>query len=271
MRFRGTTIVLLTLLLPTLTACEYFETHPYDTNIKGEQGLTIKNVAKIESMNIDSNEFRFAVISDTQGYYDELEEAVGVLNRIEDLDFVVHCGDLTDFGLRKEFEYQRNILLRLNVPWVTIIGNHDCLGTGRIVYEEIFGSVNYAFTAGTTRFICLNTNAMEFDYSTPVPDFDFLFTELDNLSDSITQVVYVMHVGPNAIEFNTNVTTIFEYILLDMTPTLPFCLYGHGHTLRVDDLFGDGILYYQCPNIEKRTILLFTMHNEGYDYETITY
>lgn len=264
-------ILVTIMFLFSVVGCDYFETHPYDTNIKGEKGLTQKNVELIEAMLSDAEEFRFAVISDTQGLYDETEQAVKAINRIEDLDFVIHCGDLTDFGLKKEFQLQRNILQNLDMPWVTVIGNHDCLGTGQSVYEVIYGKVNYAFTAGNTRFICLNTNAMEFDYSTPIPDFDFLFSELDNLSQNIERVVYVMHVGPQAIEFNSNVTTIFEYIILDKSPSLPFCLYGHGHNLSVDDLFGDGILYYQAPNIEKRTILLFTIRHDGYDYETITF
>lgn len=32
-------------------------------------------------------------------------------------------------------------------------------------YRAVFGPLNYAFTAGDVRFLCLNTNALEFDYS----------------------------------------------------------------------------------------------------------
>lgn len=52
-----------------------------------------------------------------------------------------------------------------------------------------------------------------------------------------------------------------------------FAFYGHEHQLTVDDLFGDGILYYQCPNIGKRTYLVFTI-KEGtheYDYEAVEF
>ena len=45
----------------------------------------------------------------------------------------------------------------------------------------IYGDPNFAFTAGNVRFICLNTNAMEYDYSEPVPDFNFIENELNNL------------------------------------------------------------------------------------------
>ena len=79
-----------------------------------------------------------------------------------------------------EFEKQRDILNRLNVPYVCLLGNHDCLATGKEVFNTIFGDENFSFTAGNVRFVCLNTNALEFDYSEAVPDFSFLERELQN-------------------------------------------------------------------------------------------
>ena len=38
---------------------------------------------------------------------------------------------MSDFGLTKEFLWQRDIMNGLHVPYVALIGNHDCLGTGR--------------------------------------------------------------------------------------------------------------------------------------------
>lgn len=67
---------------------------------------------------------------------------------------------------------------KLNVPYVTLIGNHDVLGNGKAVFEEIFGTDNFSFIAGKTKFVCLNTNALEYDYSHPVPDFNFLNSEM---------------------------------------------------------------------------------------------
>jgi len=51
-----------------------------------------------------------------------------------------------------------------------------------------------------------------------------------------------------------------------------FCLYGHEHKFAVDDLFNDGVLYFQCPCIDKRIYLLFTIKEDGtYDYETVEF
>lgn len=166
----------------------------------------------------------------------------------------------------------RDIMKGFQMPFVCVLGNHDCLGTGEDVYKAIYGNPNFAFTAGNVRFICLNTNAMEYDYSQPVPDFGFMEDELTNLPEGIEKTVFLMHVKPYEFIFNNNVAKVFqEYV--KQFPNVQFCLYGHEHQLTVDDLFEDGILYYQCPNIGKRTYLVFTI-KEGtheYDYEAVEF
>lgn len=159
------------LLISGLSVACQVEYHPYDTRINGECDINAKNIARIEATTAGKQELRFAVISDTQQWYDETKKAVEALNRRNDIDFVIHTGDLADFGIRAEFERQRDILNGLRIPYVAIIGNHDCLATGEAIFRKIFGPFNYAFTAGEIRFICLNTNALEFDHSESVPDF----------------------------------------------------------------------------------------------------
>ena len=69
-------------------------------------------------------------MGDSQRWYDETEDFVKEINKRNDIDFVIHGGDMSDFGLTKEFLWQRDIMNGLNVPYVALIGNHDCLGTG---------------------------------------------------------------------------------------------------------------------------------------------
>ena len=103
------------------------EYHPYDLDIDGETDVNRRNIERIETATYRKEEIRFAVISDTQRWYDETEDAVEALNRRDDLDFVLHTGDMSDFGLKLEFEKQRDILSGLKVPFVCLLGNHDCL------------------------------------------------------------------------------------------------------------------------------------------------
>jgi predicted phosphodiesterase len=258
--------------LSLLTACDMFEAHPYDGHIDGETGINAKNIRRIEKNLAGRKEFRFAMISDTQRWYDATEDAVKAINARGDIDFVVHGGDQSDFGATHEFEMQRDILNKLDMPYVIVLGNHDCLGTGEDTYKAIYGDINFAFTAGNVRFICLNTNALEYDYSEPVPDFTFLDTEAATVPEGVEKTIALMHVQPGNLIFNNNVSKLFEYCLWQF-PNPQFCLYGHDHRLAVDDLFDDGLLYYQCPNIDKRIYLVFTIHEgeNDYDYEVVEF
>ena len=185
------------------------------------------------------------MISDTQRWYDETEKAVEALNARDDIDFVLHGGDLSDFGLKKEFMWQRDILNRLRVPYVCLLGNHDCQGTGEAVFEKIFGPSDFAFTAADVRFVCLNTNAMEYDY-------------------------FAMHVRPYDFQFNNNVAKVFEHYVVRFPQPL-CCIFGHEHRWIEEDIFGDGMMYYGCPNIEKRTYILYTLTPDGYSYEKVDF
>ena len=80
------------------------EYHPYDLDIDGETDVNRRNIERIETATYGKEEIRFAVISDTQRWYDETEDAVEALNQRDDLDFVLHTGDMSDFGLKLEFE-----------------------------------------------------------------------------------------------------------------------------------------------------------------------
>lgn len=118
-----------------LGGCDLIDYHPYDVRIDGETGINDKNIARIETLCQGKDTLRFAFMGDSQRWYDETQDFVTDVNRRDDIDFVIHGGDLSDFGVTDEFLWQRDILNGLKIPYVALIGNHDCLGTG----EETFG------------------------------------------------------------------------------------------------------------------------------------
>lgn len=246
------------------------EYHPYDTRIRGTRGINARNIARIEEACAGRRTLRFAVLSDTQRWYDEARDAVVALNVRDDLDFVIHTGDLADFGMRSEFERQRDILERLRVPYVVLIGNHDCLATGERIFREIFGPADFAFTAGNVRVVCLNTNSLEFDRSQAVPDFEFIGRQLAEYPAEAERTVVAMHAQPYSDQFDNGVAPYFQSRLREF-PGLEFCVHGHGHRFLVEDIFGDGVSYYMCDNIEKRSYLLFTLNEEGHECERVEF
>ena len=125
-----------------LAGCDtVFDVHPYDVHVDGDKNVNAANIAKIESAIKYKDTIRFAMISDTHQWLDDLKKEVNDINRRKDsIDFVLHCGDVTDFGATQEFQWTRDRLQKLKMPFVVLLGNHDCLGTGNQTYEVVFAA-----------------------------------------------------------------------------------------------------------------------------------
>lgn len=278
-----------------LASCRNFEYHPYAADIYGRTAIHASSIADIERLAAGRDTIRFAFLTDTQGAYDELRDAVAWLNTRPEVLFVVHGGDQSDFGLTKEFLWTRDILDDLHRPYLCLLGNHDCLGTGEHTFETLYGEANFSLNAAFLHLVALNTVALEYDYSKPVPDFRFI--EADNasaaaLADSLTATVVVMHAPPHDEQFNDNVANVFEHYVTQYPglraadPSYPadyadtlraatrehgFCVNGHTHRNDIRQVFADGILYYGLANVADRQLLLFTITRQGYECETISF
>lgn len=255
-----------------LVSCDVFDYHPYDLQIGKEyRDTNARNIERIGRLNDGRDSIRFVFMGDTQRFYDETEDFVEAVNARNDIDFVIHGGDVSDFGMKKEFLWLEDRMHSLKVPYVTLCGNHDILGSGEEIYRVVYGELNFAFIFGRTKFICINTNALEFDYATPVPDFEFIVNETaDSTSTAYDNTVFVMHVAPGDVEFNNNVLIPFkEYT--KRARNLLFCLHAHEHTLQVRDIFNDGVMYYGCETIKKRSYMVFTVKQNTYSYEVVRF
>lgn len=252
------------------SGCDLIEYHPYAVSFDGEKQINQKNIEKIQTNCMNKDTIRFVLMGDTQRWYDETEDFVTHLNTRNDVDFVIHGGDISDFGLTKEFVWIRDIMSKLRVPYVALIGNHDIIGNGKDVFLKMYGDENFSFIAGNTKFVCLNTNALEYDYSHPVPDFNYIEQEQNDTVSMYTRTVCVMHTKPGDEQFNNNVSKLFHKSIKEFR-NLQFCLHAHNHRLQVDDLFGDGIIYYGCSCMADQNYLLFTLTPKGYTYEVVDY
>jgi Icc-related predicted phosphoesterase len=70
---------------------------------------------------------RIAALADlhfTPQSYDRIREPMGHLR--DEADVLVLAGDLTNYGKPQEMESLLNALMRVRIPIVAIIGNHDC-------------------------------------------------------------------------------------------------------------------------------------------------
>ena len=241
---------LLYVLLLLLVSCdETFLTHPYDVNIKGETGINSRQMAEIERRFADRDTLRVAFISDTHLWHSDANDGVADINRREGIDFVIHCGDLTDTGTTKEYEWSRDILDGLHHP---------------------YGPMDFSFIAARVKFVCLNTNATEYDYMAAVPNFDYMEEEFTKDSARFDRTIIVMHAPPYSDQFNNNVCKAFRRYL-DFFPGLMCCVYGHNHSDKVNEIYGDGLLFYGIDCAEHRNYRIMTITPDGYEMEQIRY
>jgi Icc-related predicted phosphoesterase len=254
-----------------LAGCDMIEYHPYDVSLSRKYSdLNRKGIDRIVASKgvAKGDTIRFIFMGDTQRSYDQTVAFVKALNRRTDIDFVIHGGDITDFGMAKEYLWINDIMHKLHVPYVAIIGNHDILGHGKEVYRSIYGEYNFSFVFKQTKFLLLNTNALEFDYSTPIPDFGFMLKELARTDENYEQTIVGMHVEPFDLEFNNNTANYFESTIKRFKNPL-FCIHAHAHSLMKNDFFNDGLLYYGCDDIHKRSYMVFTVAKGSYSHEVV--
>ena len=95
--------LLLSFLCLFMSGCEMIDYHPYDVRINGETDVNAHNIAEIEQKCKDKTTIKFVTMGDSQRWYDETLDFVGEMNKRDDIDFVIHGGDMSDFGVTDEF------------------------------------------------------------------------------------------------------------------------------------------------------------------------
>ncbi len=97
----------------------------------------------------EKDEFRFAVMADSQGHSEVLSV---ILSKLEGCDFALLCGDLTPSGRASEFVAFQATINESAVPVYTTPGNHDVKTDGDREYQSRLGPVEYDFEYCGVRF-----------------------------------------------------------------------------------------------------------------------
>ena len=167
-------------------------TTPFDAD-PTERDLTRKNLEALAKRTPPAK-FKFITLGDTHDEYDDFSKTVDIINKRNDIEFVVLAGDMSDRGLRQELEWTQEILARLHVPYLTAIGNHDAISSGALTYRRMYGPLDYRFRYGGIEFVLFNSNSLEFP-DDPVPNFAWIDAQLDAATDA-KGVVLITHLPP---------------------------------------------------------------------------
>lgn len=260
------------LTLSLTSSCEeLFEYHPNQIILHDdERDLTARNLAKLESQQ-PGDTLHLLVMGDTQRFYDAASAFVDKANTFPHIDFVIHQGDISDFGMSQEFRWVHDIMKGLKWPYLTVVGNHDMLANGRKVYRQMYGDFNYAFEYGHTRFVFLDTNSQEYGFNGQVPDVDWLSQQLlREPGDMWEQAIIVSHIAPDDNDFDSSLEQPFHQILKD-SGRVRLSLHGHTHSWRTDFRYDDTVLYLTTTTVKHREFTYLRVWRDGYDYKRISY
>lgn len=251
-----------------LSGCDKFDYSPYEVRLPEEmRGLNSKHIGRIQAQNISNTDtLRFVVTSDTQGFYAQNEALVRHINQQPEIDFVLHNGDITDFGLLKEHELIHESFKKLKAPYVTVIGNHDALSNGKTLYKAMYGEFNFSFVVANRKFIFLNTNNWEFDGK--APDLEWLEKELQNTA--IYQNTFVMsHIPPNSEAFGIEKIAPYKALLRKYNVSLS--LHGHGHGFDYSRDKEDDVYEMQVASTDKREYVLMSVIGSNFEFKRISF
>jgi len=247
-----------------------FDYSPYVIDFDEENtNLNNKNIAKIISQKNTDSTITIAFTADTHRSFDEFDEfvkSVNSLNKTTQVDFVVHLGDIADFGLPKQYLWGNSYLLKLDVPYIVVLGNHDLVSNGGDAYHEMFGEYNFSFVYDSIKFISLNTNSLEFGMNGKVPDLNWLDSQLKP-ADNFRKAVVLFHVAPTHEEFDPNLINEFSKTTSKYNNVI-FMAHGHKHDFGVYIPFADSISYVNVYSVDHKKYNLVKIKNDKFTVET---
>ncbi|WP_187029096.1 metallophosphoesterase family protein [Pontibacter deserti] len=252
-----------------LQACEKFEYSPYEVRLNDdEKNINQRNIQRIKDLSITpTDQIKFILISDSQGFYADNEKVVNHINRHHgEAHFLLLGGDITDFGLLKEHRLIHQQLSKLKMPYVAVIGNHDGTNNGKVVYKRMYGAFDFSFTAGDSKFILLNTNYLEFDRK--VPDLEWLEEELKD-GQQYNHIFVLSHIYPILYEFGRDEGKGELYGKLVSKYNVSFSLHGHRHAYNLFYPFDGSIPYLISGATERLEYIVFTVNGDNITFERI--
>jgi len=235
-------IGLLAILLLAISCENMFDYSPYETKVSSDhKDLHIDNLNSIEKHDKASKEFSFAIISDSHYQYKYLGDAISNINKRDDIDFVIHAGDIADHGFLKEFEMFANTMNGLSKPYFTVIGNHDYRSNGENIYDDMFGQRNYSFVYRNCKFVFFDDVFWE---ANETPDLDWLEEELKD-HQQYQHVFVTAHIPPKTAQFTGEYSARYGKLMSQNNVSLS--IHGHNHIFQHSKRMNDDTDYLLVP------------------------
>ena len=217
-------------IISFLWGCDkLFEYTTYSANVSdGKLNTNQKNLTLLEQQESFGNPEKFSVafISDNHKYYNSLIDALESINENQDIELIIHGGDMTDGGMLKEYDLFYDAMEDYSdLPYFPVIGNHDCLANGRNIYNDMYGDENFSFSYKNCYFIFWND--VRWEVNNEEPDFDWLYRQLKSSDEKYNHVFVVAHIPPFGDQFTFLYREFYERVLDSFNVDLS--IHGHQH------------------------------------------
>lgn len=246
-------------MLSILVSCsDLIEYSPFETMVS-EKKYNNLNIQIVQNSNIPDT-LKFVYLSDTHNFYDELKEAVERINSIGGLHFLLVGGDITTYGLAKEYEWYMRIIKRSKVPVITGIGNHDHMSNGVEIFTKMFGKPNMSFEINGYKF-CLFANTV-WENRNKKLDFEWLQNEL---RDTLHYNIVFSHIPPWADQLQGGNDSLYlKTVTRDNTM---LGLHGHDHAFSY--IVNNNIPTVVSSTIEKKSFCIIKLYKNEIFVEQI--
>ena len=252
-----------------LLSCNAFEYSPdqiFDRNSPTDLNTTAVN--RLMAVKPTSDTLKFILSGDTQRAYKEIPGFLEKVNSIDNVDFILVAGDITEFGSFAEMEGYATRMKKASVPVITVIGNHDLTGRGRASYEHMFGKPNFSFVYKGIKFICHDTNSREYKYNGKVPDLAWINESLKPQA-GVKGYIGVGHVPAFSDDFDQQLAPAYEKQFVQ-APGFIAALYGHTHTY-LTSAPEDAFNYLVTGSVENKEFIVVTVINNQITHERVFY
>lgn len=178
--------------------------------------------------------FKFALITDTHvsspENNEDLRRTVNDINLLEDIEFVIHAGDVTEFGSDEELVSAKSILDQLNKPLYIVPGNHDSnwSESGTNSFLRVFGGETFSFEHNGVQFMGMASgpNMRMSPGQIPRENLTWFLSELTRL-DTDRPIIFVNH-----YPMDNSLNNWFEVMDALRPFNVKLMLCGHGHANR---------------------------------------
>ncbi len=196
--------------------------------------LYVDGFSQVESL-------RFAWLSDTHvgstTGAEDLRAAIHDINAMNDIQFTIVSGDVTEIGSNDELLAAKTLLDSLERPYYIIPGNHDTRWSesGTTMFHRLWGDDKFTFEFGRFQFLGLHQGPrMKMGPGHWAPeDLRWLDSVLTDLPDKKRPLFIVTHYP--VVPWITNWYELLERVKKFNTQAI---FVGHGHTNRIDNYEG---------------------------------